>query len=447
MIKTETTGLEITFAGIKFTSPIGVGAIGMPFGKNITPESHASILLKHVEAGAGYIEVPGRTIATEETLRRIKQSSKPFDPPYRYPPEERVIKVTNGVEGLYTNIWPGYIDPEISVERTKQSELLMQILMKKKPKDTRIIVNVAGYGDLPDSWVDCAKWWENLGADLIELNVSCPAHPSMKGAVEDFEEKQFALRWYGSIIGEMPEVVESITSGVAKAVNIPVGVKLSPETGLLRVVDLTKRIKNAGGKWIQSVNCGITIAPPDIYNQGKPIYPFTDGNPFVGTSGSWLRLTSYKHIAAISRFVHDLDIAASGGIMTPEQCVEAIMLGARQIQLCTGIMMKGRKLIKQCNNFIKSFMAEQGYSTVEEMVGLGQKFIKYVEETNRSVGGPFVAKIDEDKCTKCGICTDQFCVALARENGQVKVHGENCTGCGSCMVSCQYDAIKLVMAS
>lgn len=444
MPKVQEPNLNINFAGIKFNSPIGVGAIGMPFGKNITVESHAEILLKNVEAGAGFIEVPGRTIASEETLQKLKKALKPFKPPVRFPPAERVIRAYGGVEGLYTNIWPGYIDAEMSRQRIKQGEDLINILLKNKPKDTRIIVNVAGYADIPDSWVDCAKWWENHGADLIELNVSCPAHPAMKNAFEEFSERQFTLRWYGSVLGEIPEIVENITREVAKSVKIPVGVKLSPETGLLRVIDLAKRISKAGGKWIQSVNCGITIAPPDIYNHGKPIYPFTDGNPFVGTSGSWLRLTSYKHTAAISKFVPELDVAASGGISTPEQCVEAIMLGARQIQMCTGIMFKGRKLIRQCNDFLRKFMKEQGYTSLEEIVGLGLKHIKYLEETERSVGGPFIAEIDEEKCKKCGICTDQFCIALHSEEGKPKVTKENCAGCGACMTSCRFGAISLV---
>ena len=62
--------LYMEFAGVKFRTPIGVGAIGMPFGRNVTPEEHAEIFLRHVEAGAGFIEVPSRTIASAETLER-----------------------------------------------------------------------------------------------------------------------------------------------------------------------------------------------------------------------------------------------------------------------------------------------------------------------------------------------------------------------------------------
>lgn len=41
------SGLDVTFAGIKFRSPIGVAAMGVPLGKGETPEDRADILLKY----------------------------------------------------------------------------------------------------------------------------------------------------------------------------------------------------------------------------------------------------------------------------------------------------------------------------------------------------------------------------------------------------------------
>lgn len=451
MAKVSAPSLEVTFAGLKFRSPIGVGAVGRPFGKSVTPELHAEVLLKHVEAGAGYIVIPAGGYATQETIRKIEARAKPEERRSSFPSGMRIIRAYTpvgpygyGVEGIYTLGWAGFMDTESGKERTQDAEAVMKIVKERKPKDVRIIINTLGYGDLPDSYVDSAKRWEQLGADLIELNLSCPGQPTMRNAVEDFQEKRFAARWYGSVIGELPDIVENITREVAKAVSIPVGVKLSPETGLLRVVGLARRIRDAGAKWVQSVNCGISIAPPDIYNRGKPVWPFTDGNPFVGIAGSWLRPQSYKHVAAVARFAPGIDIAAAGGLMTPEHCVEVMMLGARQVQLCTGIIEKGRKLIRQCDSFLKKFMVEQGYRSVEEIIGLGQQYIKYLEEVDRSVGGEVVAVIDDTKCTNCGVCTDQFCVALYREDGQVKVNEKNCNGCGCCMTGCPVDAIKLV---
>ncbi len=49
----------------------------------------------------------------------------------------------------------------------------------------------------------------------------------------------------------------------------------------------------------------------------------------------------------------------------------------------------------------------------------------------------------EDKCTGCGICTQQFgCPAIIiGENNKAKIDGDDCTGCGVCAQICPYRAI------
>ena len=62
--------LSTTFAGIKMRSPLGISAINMPLGERsaITPELHAEVLLKHAEAGAGFVYVPGANYMTKELI-------------------------------------------------------------------------------------------------------------------------------------------------------------------------------------------------------------------------------------------------------------------------------------------------------------------------------------------------------------------------------------------
>jgi dihydroorotate dehydrogenase/NAD-dependent dihydropyrimidine dehydrogenase PreA subunit len=238
-------------------------------------------------------------------------------------------------------------------------------------------------------------------------------------------------------------MVEDITREVVKAVKIPVGIKLSPETGFPAIVGTVRRVRDAGAKFISLINCAVSIAPPDIYNHGKSPYPFLDDNAFSGSTGSWLRMICYKDVAAIARFVPGIDITAAGGAVTPEHCVEMMMLGARLVQVTTGMMEQGRSLLRRCNSFLGKFMAEQGYNSTEEIIGLGQKHIKYLDEIDMSAGK--VKQVtDEEKCTNCGICADQICTVRYMENGKLKVNDANCTGCGSCTVSCRQNAIRLI---
>ena len=91
-------------------------------------------------------------------------------------------------------------------------------------------------------------------------------------------------------------------------------------------------------------------------------------------------------------------------------------------------------------------MAEQGYSSTEEIIGLGQKHMMYLDQLDMS-SGKVKAVTDMDKCTDCGICTDSICTVRRMEDGQLVVDDENCIGCGICLVACKQDAITLQMVA
>jgi dihydropyrimidine dehydrogenase (NAD+) subunit PreA len=440
--------LETTFAGLKLRSPIGVGAVGRPEGANLTPEIHAEVLLKHADAGVGYIYIPFCTYVTQESIRKVKEMSKPDIIHPKFEPGIRNIRSITpvspyGVEGLLTLVtYPAWMNIDSDVREIEHSKRVMQIVKKKKPEGVILIANTLGYGSLPDTYVDAAKFWEEQGADMIEVNLSCPAQASLTGSVEEFLDERFSPRWPGLLIGQIPRFVESITREVVKAVKVPVGVKLSPEIGFPAIVGIARRIRDAGAKYISTVNAGITIAPPDIYNRGKPIYPFMNNSAFSGSSGSWLRTIMYKHVAAIARFAPGIEISAAGGMVIPEHCVEAMMLGAGLVQVTTGMLEQGRSLLRRCNSFLSKFMVEQGYDSVGKITGIGQQYIKYLDELDMSPG-LIKAVTDEKKCTNCGVCADQICTVRNMVDGKLKVDDANCTGCGFCTISCRQNAIRL----
>ncbi|MFC1905326.1 4Fe-4S binding protein [Chloroflexota bacterium] len=452
MKSVTTADLGVNMAGIHFRSPIGVGPVGFPWGKEMPkePELHAEVLLKHVKAGAGYICLTAMFL-TEPTIKKLRETAKIEE--RHFMPEHGTAKramkagvpvAPYGLEGMFYIDTPFWIGPELAVRGSADTEKLVKILVEKKPKDVPLVSSVVGLGNLVDTWVDGAKRWEELGAEITELNMSCPIPATLGGAVDDYFQKRFPARFQGALIADSPEIVEEITREVVKAVKIPVGVKISPETGFPRVVGLAKRIRDAGAKYVHTFNSAVGIAAPDIYNGGRPLWPFADGNPFCMSSGSWLRFPCYRNVAAISRFVPGLEIAAAGGLVIPEHCVEVMMLGATLAQPCTGVIEQGRALIRQCDKFMKKFMVEQGYHSVQEFIGLGQQYIKNSEDVDL-MGGKVIAELDEKKCTKCGRCVDNICVALYSDKGKIKINVDKCGGCGGCIIACPSDAIKLVL--
>jgi dihydroorotate dehydrogenase/Pyruvate/2-oxoacid:ferredoxin oxidoreductase delta subunit len=446
MAKNELTGLETTLAGVKMRAPIGVGSVGQPFIdlRRLTPEMHVDVLLKHVQAGAGFICLPGTTHVPEDVLAELLKKAKPFDYT-RGLPGGRHMRIETpgfGLEGWYLATSLAFSPKGSARQFQWQTARIIEILRQEKPRDVPLIANVVGLGAFPETYVTTARACETAGVDLMEINVGCGAAAALEGAEESYSGDEFPLYIGGSLIGDRLDLVERITREVVRAVSIPVGVKVSPETGFPRIVELARRARDAGAKFLNCCHAATTIAPPDIYNGGKPKWPFMNGNPFVAGSGNWLRMISYKQVAAVAKFVPGIELVACGGLVTPEHMVEAMMLGARVTQTATGVMYGGRGLLRRSVKFLTSYMEEHGYRSVEDFIGSGLKYVIPVNKIDFQAGKVF-ACIDASKCTGCGRCTQHFCLATYLEDGVAKVRIEDCMGCGACVAVCPETAVIL----
>ncbi len=443
-------GLGTTVAGVRMRNPVGVGSVGFPMvrSRQLTPEKHAEVLLQHVAAGAGSINLPATGYIPEKVLEELKKRARPAKAAVEFPGWRfmRAEGEGTGFDSLYMASGAA-LAPETWANRFRDHGIakMMQIIKQRKPKDVPVIANVSSIGVFPEGYVTGAKACEEAGVDLIEVNFS-GANPAGRGeAVQRYLDRDHGL-WLGGggvIAVVRPDIVEDIVREVARSVSIPVGVKMSPEIGFPMIVDTAMRARKAGAKFINCGNQAVAIVPPDIYNRGKPKWEFMDGNPFVSIQGNWLRPIVYKQVASIAKFVPDLDIIATGGLSSPEHIVEAMMLGARSIEVVTPVLFKGRAYLRKTIGFLSKFIKEQNYRSVEEFIGLGQQYIRASEQVNFKTER-IVAEVDALKCTGCGRCTDHICLAMTRDNGVARVIVEDCLGCGMCVALCRDSAVTLL---
>ena len=447
--KNRSQDLSIELAGVQLRTPVGVGSIGMPCGNRdrLTLEGYCDIFLKHLAAGAGFICLPLSIHVPESLLKELEKKAKPFEIARESRRPLMFVRAGEKTSSIYC------LPPAIhgTIRMASRSFLrdhakLIAKLKEKKPADIPIIANISGLGFFPESFVSGAKAHEQAGVDLIELNLSSPAsgQSALYESVNGYFANNFPLRPPGLFLGDQPELVEKVVREVVNAVNIPVGVKISPETGFPRVINLARGIKRAGASFVNCGNFALTFAAPDIYNKGKTNLPLLDGNPLMALAGDLIRPMVYKQVAVIAKFVPDIDIVACGGISTPENMVEAMMLGAKAVQLVTPLLYNGRKLIQRDIRFLKRYMDRQGYRAVRDFVGLALKYIKPANDLNSTYDEKYIfAHIDAEKCKGCGICYDSICIALTKENHAAKVNIDCCNGCGMCAAVCPHDAIIL----
>ncbi len=437
---------SITLGGVKMRNPIGIGSVASPLVNRqyMTPELEADLLLKQVEVGAGYICTSADCYVPEEWIPDLLKKSEPYNFVEAAQPWKFLKMETRGqgIDGMYYTIGISYPLVRRAGTFKSRTEKVIELLKKKRPANVPIIANCAGMGAVVETFVSTAKAEEAAGVDLIEINIGCGIPSGISGAPDYYFKKNYPLALSGVLAGDHPDIVEEITRAVVQAVKIPVGVKLSPETGFPRIIEMAQGIKRAGGKFINCGNNGVSISPPDIYNGGKSKWPFLVDNFFTAGSGSWLRPIVYKQVASISKFVPGIDVICTGGLVHPEHIIEAMMLGAKATQFVTGMMYEGRSLIKRDVKFLEQYMVQQGYKKPDDFIGLGTKYIKPVNEVDFKPGKIF-ARIDATKCNGCGRCVSHLCMATHIEDGVSSVDPGKCIGCGMCVALCPQNAASL----
>jgi dihydropyrimidine dehydrogenase (NAD+) subunit PreA len=139
-----------------------------------------------------------------------------------------------------------------------------------------------------------------------------------------------------------------------------------------------------------------------------------------------------------------MEVMSVGGISTPENVVEMLMLGARTTEQVTQVKMRGLQTLRDNVRFLRWFLEDQGYGSVEEFIGIHQQYMGGIEEMCGLEDVTYIGVTDPGKCVGCGICCDmpdKICKTL--KNGKAVVEVDRCNGCGICALCCPVGACSM----
>jgi len=442
--------LTTTFAGLKMRSPIGIAPLNRAIGYASNPRVQADWLMRFVDEGAGFIYT-GNTRPAKSSPSELKPALKFLKVACKGFAEKEGIFTTGDVDACIH-----YLDSTLET---------ISIVKPKLPSQVIFIGDISGEGADIDSWVKQAKTFEEAGVDAIELDMSCPLplmdaqaisklkssrkrHRSTDLEADLSSIEMIVLKELGLSphLGDTPAVLEPIVRACVEAVKIPVGVKPSAESGFPRLVAIAKICKDAGAKFIANINAPITVAPPDLSNQGRPLWEklHLPINPIAAACGPWDRYQCYKATGTIATFVPGVDVAAVGGLVNPEHAVEVLMMGASHVGLSSAFFWKGYKSISRFNHFLNRYMDENGFEKMDDIIGLSKKYVRPIDDSIDWGIGKVVSKLDKGKCTQCGICWQNYCpVIYEGEDGYPEVDEEHCQACGMCVAICPSGAYEI----
>ena len=330
-------------------------------------------------------------LSSSPVCNNAEQISKAFDAGWA-----GIFYKTVGIDGMdecsprfdittkETTPWTGFKNME-QISELSLEENVREIKMLRENYPTKVI-GVSIMGSNEEEWKTLAKAVTEAGADILELNFSCP---------------QMTSSAMGSDVGQNPELVYKYTKAVVESTTLPVVAKMTPNISHMEEPAIAAMRGGAHG--ISAINTIKSITNLDLdHFTGKPI---VNGKSSIsGYSGNAVKPIALRFITQLAQCndLKGVQLSGIGGIETWQDALEFILLGCRNVQVTTAVMQYGYRIVEDMMNGLSHFMDERGVERLDELVGKALDNIIPAEELDRSF--MIIPKIDLAKCIGCGRC-------------------------------------------
>jgi dihydropyrimidine dehydrogenase (NAD+) subunit PreA len=293
-------------------------------------------------------------------------------------------------------------------------------LKKKYPKHI-VLASIMGFSN--QEWADLAKAVTDAGADMIELNFSCP-HMTVEGS--------------GAKVGKVNDLVEKFTATVRGVTRLPLVAKMTPN--ITDMVEPALSAKRGGADALSAINtvAGLSevglndwIPRPNVFGKGA----------ISGYSGPAVKPIGLRFIAQLASHPKlRLPLSGMGGIETWIDVLEYLLVGASTVQVTTGIIHYGYRIVEDMIEGVTDYMKMKGVKRLADLVG---KALPHLHETGDfDVKRQGIAQYDTDRCVGCGqcyiVCQDAGGQALAWDSATRRptLDKDKCLSCMVCSFVC-----------
>jgi dihydroorotate dehydrogenase len=210
---------------------------------------------------------------------------------------------------------------------------------------------------VPDVYEDYAASFALLQdrADYVALNLSCPNSP----ADRDFFD-------------ELPRIDALLARLAQCEPHVPVILKLKPtrDAGVLREIVAIAD----GHPFVAGFAINLPAGKPDDLKLSSPRtalerMPGAVGGPPVEEYVNAILATLYEIVGPHGRYA----LMAAGGVSTAEAAYRKLRLGASVVQLYTGLVYRGPRVVKQILVRLPALLERDGFERVSAAVGADQR--------------------------------------------------------------------------
>ena len=301
--------LSTSYLGLELTSPYIAGASPM--------SAQLDYVKRLEEAGCAAVVLPSLfeeqiTLATSGTIRH----RDPFDP-----------QMAGAIESF----------PAAEDYAFQPDEYLNQLRLVKRAVSIPVIASLNG--TTAEAWLRHAVKLQDAGADALELN--------MYQVVTGLDAAGMAIE------SQLRDVVHEMK----RLLRIPIAIKLTPFYTAFG--NVARQLDRAGADGLVMFN---RFYQPDIDIKTMSTVPSVE---LSRSAELLLRL----HWLANLYGRLDADLAASGGIETPDDGIKALLAGADAVQLVSAILRHGPGHFKMMRQGLERWMEWHHFNGLDEVRG------------------------------------------------------------------------------
>lgn len=282
-------------------------------------------------------------------------------------------------------------------------------------------------GPTEEDWEELARLVTEAGADMIEMNLSCP---------------QMTTHAMGSDVGTNAELCKSFCAAVKRGSKLPMMAKMTPN--ITDMVPVAKACLEGGADGIAAINTIKSVCNVDLNRKiGMPI---VNGKSAIsGYSGKAVKAVALRFVQQLRTGIPGVEISGIGGIETWEDAAEFLLLGSTTLQVTTSIMQYGYRIVEDMKNGLEHYMEEQGVDSLMDLIGIANSNIIPAEELDRDY--VVYPEFDTEKCIGCGRCYVSCydgahqAISWDEENRKPSCDHNKCVGCHLCALVCPVKAI------
>ncbi|TEU19085.1 MAG: NAD-dependent dihydropyrimidine dehydrogenase subunit PreA [Anaerolineales bacterium] len=345
-----------------------------------------------------------------------------------------VLNVTNRYGGVdYSGSRTiGINNIELITDRPHEDNL-REIAEAKRLWPDRAIFVSAMVASTREAWHKIIKEIQDTGADGIEMNFGCPHGMPERGM--------------GAAVGQVPEYCEMITAWAKEIATVPLMIKLTPN--VTNIVGPARAAVKGGASALSLINTVVSIVGVNL--DTLEIQPSIHGKgTHGGYGGPAVKPIGLYMVTTVTNDNLGVPISGIGGIETWRDAAEYILLGATSVQVCTGIMKHGFRIVEDMIDGLSNWMDEKGFAKVSDFIGKSASRVGTLGDLD--VMYRTIAEIDYSQCIYCNkcyiACEDGLhqAIELVEENGRAepRIKEDECVGCRMCELICPTRCIKMV---